>query len=244
MPELAISIQSVTKRYQNRLALDISKIEVAEGSGVCLLGKNGSGKTTLIKAILNFIFIDTGQIFLFGNPHHEYSARDKLAFLPENFLSPYYLTGRDFLHYMRQLYNYPYTPSERDVVLQALDINEEILERPVRKLSKGMAQKLGLVSSLLSGRKLLILDEPLSGLDLVSGVGLESYLKKLKDLGITMFFSTHKLSGIGASSFTNWCDQIAILDHGKLLFLGGPDECCKTYQSNTLEGAYLASLGF
>lgn len=229
-----IQFHNVCKRYRQQPVLNQINFEIASGEFFGLVGVNGAGKTTLIKSLLNFCALDGGQIFLFNRPHTHPQARAHLAFLPEQFIPPYYLSGQHFLNYMAQLHGQKLSPEQYQAICHVVDLDVKALQQPVRSYSKGMAQKLGLAACFLSGKQLLILDEPMSGLDPKARAYLKRYLRQLKSQGMTLFFSTHLLADVEAL-----CDRMAILHGGQLRFVGTPAACCATFTAVDLEQAYL-----
>lgn len=234
---LAIRISNVCKRYARLQVLDGLDLEMHEGEFFGLVGVNGAGKTTCIKGLLDFTNIDAGNVDIFGVPHRETRARAQLAFLPERFLPPYYLSGRDFLDYMARLHGKLSTQDERRDMCERLDLDVDALAKPVRDYSKGMAQKLGLAACFLSGKALLVLDEPMSGLDPKARLLVKRHLQSCRSQGNSIFISTHMLSDVDAL-----CDRMGILHAGKLRFVGSPEECRRTYACETLEEAYLSCI--
>jgi ABC-2 type transport system ATP-binding protein len=207
---------------------------VERGEFFGLVGVNGAGKTTCIKGLLDFTNIDAGSVEIFGVPHTETRAREPLAFLPERFLPPYYLSGRDFLDYMARLHGRIASDEERRDMCGRLDLDTDALAKSVRDYSKGMAQKLGLAACFLSGKELFVLDEPMSGLDPKARILVKRHLQSYRSEGRSIFVSTHMLSDVEAL-----CDRMGILHAGKLRFVGSPEECRRTFSSETLEEAYL-----
>ncbi len=230
----ALEFKQVKKSYQKQLVLDGIDLNVFEGEYLGLVGINGAGKTSLIKCLLDFVLFESGEINIFGVEHSNTSSRVNVSYLPEKFLPSYYLTGREFIRYMLKLYGLEYEESSVIEMLNTLDLTPGALDKTVGQLSKGMAQKLGLAASLLSKRKCLILDEPMSGLDPKARAYLKQYLLDLKQQGQTLFFSTHLLADV-----QSLCDRMAILHNARLKFIGTPDECCKKYGVDELEQAYL-----
>ncbi len=233
----AIAVSRLSKRYGRVPALDGVSLTVAQGEFVGLVGSNGAGKTTLIKCLLDFISADSGTIDIFGVSSALALARAPLAYLPEKFIPPYYLSGWDFLRYMSKLYGKPVYADELQELLTALDLEESALDKSVRQLSKGMGQKLGLLACLLSGRSMLVMDEPMSGLDPKVRALFKAYLLSLKSRARTLFFSTHLLNDV---EFL--CDRVAILHQGRLGFTGTPAECCRRFNAPDFEQAYLACI--
>lgn len=237
-PGPVIRIQEVRKRYGAATVLDGVTLEINAGECFGLVGVNGAGKTTLLKCLLDFARADAGIVEIFGCSSREPSAREHLAFLPERFVPPYYLTGADFLAYMAQLHGVRPDPAALPALLVAVDLEATALARPVRQLSKGMAQKLGLLACLQGDKPLLVLDEPMSGLDPKARAAVKGRLRELRAAGRTVFFSTHLLDDAAAL-----CDRIAILHHGRVAFTGSPAECCRAYSAADLESAYLSCVG-
>jgi ABC-2 type transport system ATP-binding protein len=234
MNSSAIEFTGIEKTYGRQPVLSGVDLTVTAGEYLGLVGVNGAGKTTLIKALLDFIHIDAGEIRIFGIPHTDLQARARLAFLPEKFTPPYYLYGRDFLRFMGELHGLAYDEERVRDMLRALDLDAAALAKPVRQYSKGMAQKLGLAACLLSNRELLVLDEPMSGLDPKARALFKEYLLGLRQHGQTLFFSTHLLADVEAI-----CDRIAILHARRIRFVGTPRECRAHYRADDLEQAYL-----
>jgi ABC-2 type transport system ATP-binding protein len=234
---IAIRISNVSKRYARLQVLDGLELEMPSGEFFGLVGVNGAGKTTCIKGLLDFTNIDSGNVDIFGVPHRETRAREHLAFLPERFLPPYYLSGRDFLDYMARLHGHLSTEDERREMCARLDLDVDALAKSVRDYSKGMAQKLGLAACFLSGKELFVLDEPMSGLDPKARLLVKRHLQHCRLQGSSIFISTHMLSDVDAL-----CDRMGILHAGKLRFVGSPEECRRAYGSETLEEAYLSCI--
>ena len=233
----ALEIDHLTKRYGKLPVLESLTLSVTRGECFGLVGMNGAGKTTLIKCLLDFCDIDGGEIRVFDVPHRETRARRPLAYLPESFLPPHSLTGRDFVKYMLALREQPYNEAVTRAMCAALDLDVQALDRQARNYSKGMTQKLGLAAGFLSQAELFVLDEPMSGLDPKARALLKRQFALLKLAGKTLFFSSHVLADV-----EEICDRMAILHAGQLRFVGTPAECRAQYQADTLESAYLAAI--
>ena len=233
----AISFRGLSKAYADTAVLRGLELDIPAGGTFGLVGMNGAGKTTLIKCLLDFCEFDAGDIRIFGLRSQETHARARLAFLPERFVPPYYLTGEDFLRYMMQLYSCGYDPAQVQRMLADLDLSESALRKPVRTFSKGMTQKLGLAACLLSNRELLVLDEPTSGLDPKARALLKKRLQAAHAAGRTVFFTSHALADVD-----ELCDWMAVLHEGELRFSGTPSELRTHFNATTLEQAYLACI--
>lgn len=234
----AIRFDGVGKRFGLHRVLDRLSLSIDSGESLALVGMNGAGKSTCLKALLDLCDVDSGAIEIFGIPHTEPRARTALAFLPEPFLPPWYLGGRDFLRYMARLHGAPWRGEHAREVCGQLELDPETLTRPARHLSRGMSQKLGLAALFLSGRNLLVLDEPMSGLDPWARRLVRHRLERHRAAGGTLFFSTHDLAGIEAL-----CDRIAVLDAGTVTFAGTPQECMRRFGGGTIEDACLRCIG-
>ena len=230
----AVQVSALEKRYGKHAVLQSVDLEVAAGASFGLLGLNGAGKTTLIKCLLDLCAHDAGAIALFGVPANEARARARLAYLPEQFVPPHYLYGREFLALMLALAGKPYDAGRVAARLAQLELDSAVLDRRVRALSKGMTQKLGLAAVLLVERDLTVLDEPMSGLDPASRIAVKSALQDLVAEGRTLFFTSHVLADV-----EELCDVIAVLDRGKICFRGTPGELCARTGEAHLERAFL-----
>jgi ABC-2 type transport system ATP-binding protein len=234
---IALSFEGIRKAYGRQVALAGLDLQVREGELFGLVGVNGAGKTTLLKCLLDFAGVDAGIIRIFGESHLRTAARADVAFLPERFVPPYFLTGTDFLRYMLALYAAPFTLVEIYAALEALDLDRRVLNMPVRSFSKGMTQKLGLAACLLSGKRLYILDEPSSGLDPKARALLKRALSALREQGRTLFLTSHLLADV-----EELCDRMAVLHAGVVRFVGAPAGLLAQYQASDMEGAFLACI--
>lgn len=230
----ALNFIDVSKRFGKAYALERVNFTVDQGLSFGLAGVNGAGKTTLLKCMLDLCSANGGSIEIFGVPAVENRARTRLTFLPERFSPPYYQNGRDFLRMMAGLRGDPYNDSHARSIFERLDLEASALTRPVRNYSKGMTQKLGLASCFLADRELVILDEPMSGLDPKARAHVKDLLADLKRRGRTVFFTSHALADIDET-----CEKMAVLDGGSLRFAGTPEALRAQTGAATLEGAFL-----
>ncbi|HXF66560.1 MAG TPA: ABC transporter ATP-binding protein [Burkholderiales bacterium] len=234
MSDTALRFTGVAKSYAGVTALADFSLEVRRGECFGLVGVNGAGKTTLVKCLLDFCALGKGAIEIFGVPHRHTAARARLAFLPERFMPPHYLTGRDFLRCMLELYRAPYDGERVARAFAALDLEPAALERPARAYSKGMTQKLGLAACLLSGKELYVLDEPTGGLDPKARALFKRELRGLRESGATVFLTSHLLPDVA-----ELCDRMAVLHAGRLRFAGSPEELLSAAGTRDLEQAFL-----
>jgi ABC-2 type transport system ATP-binding protein len=230
----AVRITSLEKRYGKLCALSGVDLEVADGEAFGLVGANGAGKTTLIRCMLDLTAPDSGTVSIFGVSARRPQARARLAYVPERFVPPHYLRGGEFLSSLSHLAGVPYDAERARRLLAELELDAAVLERPVRHLSKGMTQKLGLAAALLLERDLYVLDEPMSGLDPAARVAVKSALSRLGDRGRTLFFTSHVLADV-----EELCTSIAVLEQGSVRFRGAPAALCARYGTSSLEQAFM-----
>jgi ABC-2 type transport system ATP-binding protein len=230
----AVRVRGLVKRYRGVTALDGVDLDIARGEAFGLVGANGAGKTTLIRCLLDLAAPDAGALELFGIPARSPAARAPLAYLPERFVPPHYLRGAEFLEAMLGLMGKRYRPQAAAALCAELDLEPLALERPVRALSKGMTQKLGLAACFLAERELYVLDEPMSGLDPVARVAVKSVLRRLAGEGRTLLFTSHVLADV-----EELCSSIAVLHRGRLRFRGAPAALCARYGEAGLERAFM-----
>ncbi len=190
--------------------------DVRRGEIFGFLGPNGAGKTTTIKMLTGLIAPTSGEAFLFGERVPSPEGRRRLGFLPEN---PYvypYLTPREFVELCGRLSGMRGAELRARAagVLELVKIGYAA-DRPVRRLSKGMLQRAGLAAALVGDPEMLVLDEPMSGLDPVGRKEVKDLIFAERDRGRTIFFSTHILSDVEAM-----CDRVAILREGKVVVSG------------------------
>lgn len=188
-------------------------LSVREGEVYGFLGPNGAGKTTSMKCLLGLLRPDTGAIEIFGRPGFEPAAREKLGYLPEH---PYFyphLTGRELVDYFGRLFGIPRAERRRrtEMLLERVGMAHKA-DAPTRQYSKGMLQRIGLAQALINDPELVILDEPMSGLDPIGRREIKDIIQELKEAGKTVFFSSHILADAEAL-----CDRVGLLYNGKIL---------------------------
>jgi len=234
MPEPLVRFRGVSKSFGRAEVLRSIDLDLPPGSCVGLTGVNGAGKTTLIKCLLDFCELDSGAIEVHGVEHRRPQARERLAFLPERFTAPYFLSGREFIAMMLDLFGGRYEEEPVRAMFAALDLDYAALDKPVREYSKGMTQKLGLAACFLSQRDLYVLDEPMSGLDPLARARVRELLLRLKAEGRTLLLTSHSLTDV-----EEVCDRITVLHNATLAYAGTPDGLCEQYEESTLERAFL-----
>ena len=217
---LVIKTENLTKEFKASFsirrkhirALDNLNIEIERGEIFGYLGPNGAGKTTTFKLLLGLIFPTSGTAWVLGKNIREVRFKREVGFLPEQ---PYfydYLSGEEFLDFYAQLFQFDKKTRKRKIhsLLEAVGL-EDAASIQLRRFSRGMLQRIGIAQALVNDPELLILDEPLSGLDPVGRREIRNIILKLRSQGRTVVFSSHVLSDVEAI-----CDRVGILMRGQL----------------------------
>lgn len=225
MPSPAIETEHLNKEYphgflhlKRKTSLEDLTMQVQDGEVFGLLGPNGAGKSTTIKLLMGIIFPTAGSVRMLGKPASDIRMHGDIGYLPEQ---PYfydYLTAAEVLDYFARFHGY--SAAERGERVQKM-LKKVGLETAgkiqLRKYSKGMLQRVGLAQAILHDPKLVILDEPMSGLDPVGRREVRDIILELKKAGKTILFSTHILSDAEIL-----CDRVAVIAGGKLRGVGSP----------------------
>ncbi len=201
-------------------AVDGISLEVRQGEIFGFLGPNGAGKTTTIKMLMGLIYPTSGTATLFGRPIGDPAAKAKVGFLPE---SPYfydYLTGREFLRFYGHLFGMMGNRlnARVDELLDLVGM-AHARDLQLRKFSKGMLQRVGIAQALINDPELVVLDEPMSGLDPIGRKEVRDLILRLKESGKTVMFSSHILHDAELL-----CDRVAMIMKGKLVACGHVSE--------------------
>ena len=222
MSEAVLVVDKLTKDYRTdffkkkvRAVTDVS-LAVNRGELFGFIGPNGAGKTTTIRTAMGLIWPTRGRVTIFGHPAGTRDARQRVGFLPE---SPYfydYLNARELLDLCGRLFDMP-APERRaraDALLARVGL-AAAADRPLRKFSKGMLQRAGLAQALMHDPELVVLDEPMSGLDPLGRREVRDIMLELHQAGKTIFFSTHILPDVEAL-----CDRVAVIHQGRVQEVG------------------------
>ena len=220
--------------YGKIKAIENVNLEVQTGEFFGLIGLNGAGKTTLIKTLLDLRPQNAGEIEIFGEAVSSKAVKERLAFLPERFEPPWFLSGLEFLQFSAKLYRHELPESVCYEYAERVSLDLNALKRRVHTYSKGMRQKLGLLGTVLTGCDLLILDEPMSGLDPIARVQVKDVLLETKSKGCTIFLSSHILADMDEI-----CDRVAIMHGRTIQFTGPPSDFKSQTTAETLERAFL-----
>ena len=228
-----LQAENVTKRYSEHTALDNVSIQVPQGSVYGLLGPNGAGKSTMIRVINRITIPDSGRILFDGKPITDEDIY-KIGYLPEERgLYKKMKVGEQAIFFARLK-----GLSRREAVarLKQWFIRFEIQDwwnRPVEDLSKGMAQKVQFITTVLHQPKLLIFDEPFSGFDPINANILKQEIMRLRDEGATVIFSTHNMSSV-----EEICDHITLINKSHNILSGSTDEVRRRFGENLFEVVY------
>jgi ABC-2 type transport system ATP-binding protein len=224
----ALVAKGVTKRYAEHTALDAVDVTIPAQSIYGLLGPNGAGKTTLIRIINQIINSDAGEVRIFGELLNEKHI-EIIGYLPEERGLYKKMKVGDQLLYLAQLKGL----SRKDALarikywLEKFDI-KDWWHKKVEDLSKGMAQKVQFISTVLHEPKLIILDEPFSGFDPVNAQLITENILELKAKGSTIIFSTHRMETV-----ESLCDHIALINKSKKILEGPKKQVKDQFRSNT-----------
>jgi ABC-2 type transport system ATP-binding protein len=217
-----VELKNVTKRYDAIVAVDHVNLTLSSGEIFGLLGPNGSGKSTTLKMLLGLVQPDEGAVTVLGMPVQQdpVALKRMVGYVPEAPRLYEFLTGIEYLDFIGDVYGMQ--PEEKksriNEYLKALQLEGREGDM-INSYSEGMKQKIALISAFLHKPKLLIMDEPLNGLDPRSARIIKDFLQELKRQGVTAILSTHVLEIAQAM-----CDRIGIMYQGKLQALGNMNE--------------------
>lgn len=229
-----ISYENVAIAYGRKTVVPDLSLAVRAGETFGLMGLNGAGKTTMLKVLLGLRDHSAGRVLIDGCDRGDGSSRRMLAYLPERFDPPWFLRGDEFIKFSMRLYARPFERDAMHDLAVKLDLAPDVLKNRVQTYSKGMRQKLGIMATMLTGCGLIVLDEPMSGLDPRARAAVKDVLKDAQSAGRTIFFSSHILSDMDEI-----CGEVAVLHRGKLLYQGAPAQLKARGGADHLERAFL-----
>ena len=226
MADIVIRTENLTKvfkvgfRGKSAVALKGLNLEVNKGEIFGFLGPNGAGKTTTIKILMGLIIQTAGKAWILDKEATDVEVKNRIGFLPEQ---PYfydYLTSGEFLRFYGQLFGLEGDElrSRMNNLLNLVGL-EDALDLQLRKFSKGMLQRIGIAQALINRPDLIVLDEPMSGLDPIGRKEIRDIILRLKEDGKTVFFSSHIIPDVEMI-----CDRVGILMKGELVNVGRLDE--------------------
>jgi ABC-2 type transport system ATP-binding protein len=228
-----IECKEVCKSFGEKVALDHVSIDIPEGKIFGLLGPNGAGKTTLIRIINRITIPNSGEVFFKGAPITQHDV-EKIGYMPEERGLYRKMKVGDQAMYLAQLKGM----SARDArgALKEWFIRfgiQDWWDKKVEELSKGMAQKLQFITTVVHKPSLLILDEPFSGFDPVNADIIRKEILRLRDEGATIVLSTHNMESV-----EELCDDIALINKSRLVITGGVENIRREYGNNNVELIY------
>ncbi len=227
MGMIIVEIKSLVKIYKSPFLMKKSigvnglDFEIEKGEIFGLLGPNGAGKTTTLKIIGGLLKPTSGKVTLFGK-YVPKEARRRIGFLPENPSFYRHLTGKELLQFYARLYGKNLNDNEIKEKLEVVGLKDSMGKR-ISSYSKGMVQRIGFAQALIGDPELLILDEPLSGLDPIGRREIKDLIEGEKSKGKTILFSSHILSDVEAI-----CSKVGIILNGKLKKVGSIREILKS----------------
>jgi ABC-2 type transport system ATP-binding protein len=218
----AIVVRDLTKVFRNKTAVDHLSFRVARGRFFGFLGPNGAGKSTTIKMLTGLLRPTAGEAAIEGKDlaTEPLEIKKIIGVLPEELPLYERLSGEEYLHFAGRMYGLPREETRRRTgeLLEFLSLAEDRSKLLV-DYSHGMKKKVALAAALIHNPRVLFLDEPLNGIDPVSGRVVTDLLRRMAQKGVTLFFTSHVLDVV-----ERLCDEVAVIDHGRIVAQGTLDE--------------------
>ena len=218
----AIVVRDLTKVFRNKVAVDHLSFRVARGRFFGFLGPNGAGKSTTIKMLTGLLRPTAGQATIEGKDlaREPLEIKKIIGVLPEELPLYERLSGEEYLHFAGRMYGLSREDTRRRTqeLLDFLSLAED-RSKLIVDYSHGMKKKVALAAALIHNPRVLFLDEPLNGIDPVSGRVVTDLLRRMAQKGVTLFFTSHVLDVV-----ERLCDEVAIIDHGRIVAQGTLDE--------------------
>ena len=235
----AISLENVTKSYDGVTAVNDVSLRVRQGAILGLLGPNGAGKTSTIRMVMNILVPDEGSIRVFGEPVSD-ATREAIGYLPEERGLYPRRKVRAVIVFLASLRGMPEAEARRraDEWLERFEL-KDWADKEVRDLSKGMQQKVQFTSAVLHEPRLIILDEPFSGLDPVNAATVKDVMLEMRDRGTTVVLSSHRMEQV-----ERMCDSICLIDKGRNVLDGDLRAIKQSYGKNTVQIEFTGSDAF
>lgn len=233
MSEFIIQCKDISKRFGEKTALDKVSIDIPKGKIFGLLGPNGAGKTTLIRIINRITIPNSGTVLFNGRPITQ-SDVEKIGYLPEERGLYRKMEVGEQAIYLARLKGMDAATAKEQLKQWFIRFGiQDWWKKKVEELSKGMAQKLQFITTVVHKPSLMILDEPFSGFDPVNAELIRKEILRLKDEGATIILSTHNMESV-----EELCDNIALINKSHLVVTGGVDEIRRKYGNNNVEIVY------
>ena len=228
-----IQCRDVSKSFGPKVALDHVSLNIPEGKIFGLLGPNGAGKTTLIRIINRITIPNGGEVLFKGKPITQEDV-EKIGYMPEERGLYRKMKVGDQALYLAQLKGLSWKEASTELKKWFVRFGiQSWWDKKVEELSKGMAQKVQFITTVVHKPSLLILDEPFSGFDPVNAELIRKEILRLKDEGATIILSTHNMESV-----EELCDEIALINKSRLVITGGTDDIRRKYGNNNIELVY------
>ena len=228
-----IECKQVCKNFGPKVALDNLSLDLPEGKIFGLLGRNGAGKTTLIRIINRITIPNSGSVLFNGRPITQEDV-EKIGYMPEERGLYRKMKVGEQAMYLAQLKGMSAREAQNSLKEWFIRFGiQSWWDKKVEELSKGMAQKIQFITTVVHKPSLMILDEPFSGFDPVNADLIRKEILRLKEEGATIILSTHDMGSV-----EELCDEIALVNHGKLVISGGVDDIRREYGNNNVELVY------
>ncbi len=232
-----LTLDKVTKRYRDHLAVDEVSFEVQPGTIFGMLGPNGAGKTSTIRIITTITGPDSGQVYFRGEPLNK-THPSQMGYLPEERGLYKKMKVGEHLLYLAQLKGL--SRQEADKKCKIMLDRFEALEwwnKKVEELSKGMQQKIQFIATIVHDPVLLILDEPFTGLDPINSIMIQDEIYRLRDKGVSILFSTHRMEQV-----EEMCENIILINKGKNILMGNVKEIRNRFKEHLYQVSYKGAL--
>ncbi|MFC1523355.1 ABC transporter ATP-binding protein [Thermodesulfobacteriota bacterium] len=232
-----IILDSVTKQFGSTTAVDNVSLRVETGDFFALLGPNGAGKTTIVRMLLGFSSPNSGMVTVGGIPANHPEARARVGYLAEQHKIPPQMSGREYLKRSAAVAGIPGPEAAREIdrVLTICGMQNDAGKK-ASGYSKGMRQRIGLASAIMNKPEILILDEPVSGLDPIGIREVRLVLEELHQDGVTIMLNSHFLPEV-----EKICQTAAIMHHGSIMVQGTMDHIVQ--DGETLEDVFVRHVG-
>lgn len=244
MSELAVETRGLTRYFDKKTAVDDLNLQVAEGEFFGFLGPNGAGKSTTINMLVGLLRPSAGQAFIAGIDMwaRPLEAKKHIGVLPEGMQLYQRLSAREFIRFSGTMYGVPReTVHERaEELLDLLDLTDDA-DKLIIDYSHGMRKKTSLAASIIHNPRVLFLDEPFEGIDAISGRIIRDVLRRLRESGTTIFFTSHILEVV-----ERLCSRVGVISDGRLVAEGTIEELRRQAQrddESTLEDLFLQAVG-
>jgi len=232
-----LRLENVIKTYENHTAVNNVSFEVPKGSIFGLLGPNGAGKTSMIRIITTITGADSGTVFLDGEKLNN-DHPGQIGYMPEERGLYKKMKVGEQLMYLAQLKGLSAKAAKENINYWFKRLNiEDWWDKKVEELSKGMQQKVQFIATVVHGPKLLILDEPFSGLDPINTNLIKDEIRRMNEEGVSIIFSTHRMEQV-----EEICEYITLINQGKIILGGKVDEVKQQFKENLFKIDFTGTL--